>query len=130
MKPPSAGFRVWRSGWLLVGYYTLPWYDLQAWIPLCLLAASALDVVLLIRTTIICLAYISTRTLNPDQLVPGHLVAITRWIQRDLSPWVHVLLAAYVVVRLRHPAPGRLLHPAPGRLRFRLPVRGSAEQGE
>lgn len=84
--------------WLLGGYYTLPWYDLAAWIPLCVLAGSALDLVLVVRTTVICLAYVATRSLPPGEQVPGSLTAITGWVQRDLSPYVHLVLIAFVVV--------------------------------
>lgn len=84
--------------WLLGGYYTLPWYDLAAWIPLYLLAGSALDLVLVVRTTVICLAYVATRSLPPGEHVPGSLTAVTGWIQRDLSPYVHLVLIAFVVV--------------------------------
>jgi alpha-1,6-mannosyltransferase len=84
--------------WLLAGYYTLPWYDLVAWIPVCVLAGSALDLVLIIRTTVICIAYVATRSLPPGERVPGSLASITRWLQQDLSPFVHLVLIALVVV--------------------------------
>ncbi len=111
--------------WLLGGYYTLPWYDMTAWIPLCLLAASGLDVVLLVRSTVICLAYVATRSLPPTERLPPSLASVQLHLEHDLSPAVHLLLIAAVVVRLTRPgawtalagrAPwlSRLGRPAPG----------------
>lgn len=86
--------------WLLGGYYTLPWYDMAAWIPLCLLAASGLDAVLLTRTTVICLAYVATRSLPPGARLPSALASAQLHVEHDLSPAVHLLLIAALVVRL------------------------------
>ncbi len=89
--------------WLLGGYYTLPWYDMAAWIPLCLLAASGLDAVLLTRTTVICLAYVATRSLPPGARLPSALASAQLHVEHDLSPAVHLLLIAALVVRLTRP---------------------------
>lgn len=79
--------------WLVLGAYTLPWYDLVAWAPLTLLAGSALDLLLLVRTTTVCLAYVATRQVAPEY----RLDPVTAWVAdrvRDtLSPAVHVVLA-------------------------------------
>jgi len=89
--------------WLLGGYYTLPWYDMSAWIPLCLLAASGLDAVLLTRTTVICLAYVATRSLPPGARLPSALASVQLHVEHDLSPAVHLLLITALVVRRTRP---------------------------
>lgn len=89
--------------WLLGGYYTLPWYDMTAWIPLCLLAASGLDVLLLVRTTVICLAYVATRSLPPTERLPPSLASVQLHLEHDLSPAVHLALIAAAVVRGTRP---------------------------
>jgi hypothetical protein len=44
--------------WLITSMYTLSWYDLLAWMPLAVLAASKLDQILVIRGAALSLAYV------------------------------------------------------------------------
>jgi hypothetical protein len=57
-------------GWLLAWPYVLPWYDALGWAFLALVPATAVDWLLLARTTVLGFAYLPARTLGV-QLPPG-----------------------------------------------------------
>ncbi len=79
--------------WMVLGSYTLPWYDLVAWAPLTLVVASRLDVLLLVRTATVCLAYVATREVPPE-LAPSRPLAFVADRLRDtVAPLVHIGLA-------------------------------------
>ena len=50
--------------WLITSMYTLPWYDLIAWMPLAVLAASKLDRIMVLRITALSLAYVPGRSID------------------------------------------------------------------
>jgi hypothetical protein len=50
--------------WLVTSMYTLSWYDLIAWIPLAVLAASKLDKIMLLRIAPLSLAYVPGRAIE------------------------------------------------------------------
>ncbi len=50
--------------WLVTAMYTLSWYDLIAWVPLAILAASRLDLIMLARIAPLSLAYVPGRDLE------------------------------------------------------------------
>ena len=50
--------------WLITSMYTLSWYDLIAWMPLAVLAASKLDQIMLMRITALSLAYVPGRAID------------------------------------------------------------------
>jgi alpha-1,6-mannosyltransferase len=50
--------------WLITSMYTLSWYDLIAWMPLAVLAASKLDRIMLMRIAPLSLAYVPGRALD------------------------------------------------------------------
>lgn len=83
--------------WMVLGSYTLPWYDLVAWAPLTLVAASSLDLILVIRTATVCLAYIATRNVAPDLAPSGALKWVTDRVRDTVSPLVHIGLAVALV---------------------------------
>lgn len=92
--------------WVVLGSYTLPWYDMVAWSPLTLLAASALDVLLLVRTATVCLAYVATREV-PRDLAPSRSVAfLANHVRDTVSPLVHIGLAV-ALYRWAGGRPGR-----------------------
>ena len=50
--------------WLITSMYTLSWYDLIAWVPLAVLAASKLDRIMLMRIAPLSLAYVPGRAID------------------------------------------------------------------
>ena len=50
--------------WLITSMYTLSWYDLLAWMPLAVLAASKLDKIMVIRGAALSLAYVPGRAID------------------------------------------------------------------
>lgn len=93
-------------GWLVVGSYTLPWYDMVAWAPLMLVTASALDVILLVRTVTVCLAYVATRQVPPELAPSAALAFVADRFRDTVSPAVHLGLVVALVRwarRGRHP---------------------------
>ncbi|MGI8459513.1 MAG: polyprenol phosphomannose-dependent alpha 1,6 mannosyltransferase MptB [Propionibacteriaceae bacterium] len=87
------------TAWLVTSMYTLSWYDLIAWVPLAVLAASKLDYLMLVRIAPLSLAYVPGRAIDfgpalelvatriRDTVSPivqiGVLVAIVLWWRRD-----------------------------------------------
>lgn len=66
--------------------YSLPWYDLLTWATLPVLAASVLDLVLLLRLAAMAVAY-----------VPGRVVGMTPTVER-VSLWVRRTPVPYAVL--------------------------------
>jgi glycosyl transferase family 87 len=68
--------------------YSLPWYDQLTWAALPLLAASALDLVLLARLTVLGLAYVPGRVvaMTPD------VQQLTLWFRRRVAPYLGLLV--------------------------------------
>src|SRR4029453_19053647 len=50
--------------WSLTATYSLPWYDVAAWAPIPLLAATPYDWLLIARTSVLSLAYIPGRVVD------------------------------------------------------------------
>jgi hypothetical protein len=87
------------TAWLVTSMYTLSWYDLIAWVPLAVLAASKLDLIMLVRIAPLSLAYVPGRAIDfgptldlvatriRDTVSPivqiGVLVAIVAWWWHD-----------------------------------------------
>ena len=96
--------------WVVAGAYTLPWYDAVSWAPVALLAGSTLDVLLLVRTGVVCLAYVATRQVP----VAEGTGPVTGWIAdrvRDtVSPVVHIGLVV-ALLRWGRGRDGRALVP-------------------
>lgn len=87
--------------WLITAMYTLSWYDLIAWMPLALVAASKLDTIMLMRIVPLSLAYVPGRTLQGlNEIVPlGPALDATASRVRDtLSPVVQFLVLIAVVL--------------------------------
>ncbi len=83
--------------WMVLGSYTLPWYDLVAWAPLLLISASTLDMLLIARTTMVCVAYIATRNVVPALAPSGAVKWLADRVRDTVSPVVHIGLAIILV---------------------------------
>jgi hypothetical protein len=79
-------------GWLLAWPYVLPWYDALGWAFLGLVPATQLDWLLLIRTSVLGLAYLPARSV--DVRMPPGLAWLQPTIRNGVAP---VVLAAEVV---------------------------------
>ncbi len=85
--------------WLITSMYTLSWYDLIAWVPLAVLAASKLDQIMLLRVAPLSLAYVPGRALEV-----GPALDFTASRVRDtVSPIVQMLVLVAVVMWWRKP---------------------------
>lgn len=85
--------------WLFCWPYTLPWYDLIAWVPLAALGASGLDRLLLARTMIVATAYIPGRVVE----LPAVLGLVTARLRDTLAVVAEIALFALLVRwSLRH----------------------------
>lgn len=82
------------TAWLLTSPYSLPWYDLIAWVPLGLLAPNRLVTVLVWRRgAALSIAYVAGRTVGFGDAMLG-----VSFVVRDiLCSGVQVVLLAYVV---------------------------------
>ncbi len=86
--------------WLITSMYTLSWYDLMAWVPMAVLAASKLDRIMLLRIAPLSLAYVPGRAL--DQIGPALEFTATR-MRDTISPIVQFGVLLAVVLWWRQP---------------------------
>ena len=85
--------------WLITSMYTLSWYDLIAWVPLAVLAASKLDRIMLMRIAPLSLAYVPGRAIDV-----GPVLDFTATRMRDtISPIVQFAVLLAVVLWWRQP---------------------------
>ena len=85
--------------WLITSMYTLSWYDLLAWMPLAVLAASKLDRIMLIRGTALSLAYVPGRAIDM-----GPALDFTATRMRDtVSPIIQMAMILAVILWWRQP---------------------------
>ena len=85
--------------WLITSMYTLSWYDLLAWMPLAVLAASKLDKIMLIRGAALSLAYVPGRAIDM-----GPALDFTATRMRDtVSPIIQMAMLLAVVLWWRQP---------------------------
>jgi hypothetical protein len=68
--------------------YSLPWYDLLTWATLPVLAASALDAIVLLRLTAMAVAYVPGRVVGMTPTVER----VTLWVRRSLVPYAVLLV--------------------------------------
>ncbi|UGQ15199.1 hypothetical protein LO772_17515 [Yinghuangia sp. ASG 101] len=74
--------------WLLTAPYSLPWYDVAAWAPVVLLAATATDGLLLARTTLLVCAYVPGRAIPLPDAVDG----FARTLRGTVGPYAGIAL--------------------------------------
>lgn len=77
--------------------YSLPWYDLLTWATLPVLAASVLDVVLLLRLTAMALAYVPGRVVGMTPTVER----VTLWVRRTPVPYAALLVWGLLTLAAR-----------------------------
>jgi hypothetical protein len=87
------------AAYVLAAPYSLPWYDAVVWAPLGLVAASAVDGLLLVRLAAYALAYVPGRVLGMSEDVQS----LTLGYRRGVAPWVGwaVLVGVVLVARRR-----------------------------
>jgi hypothetical protein len=83
--------------WLTAGPYVLPWYDALAWAVLPLLPWSAIDWLVLARTTSLAVGYLPARTVAMPAGT-GWLVTVVR---RGVTPALLLIVAVLLVINLR-----------------------------
>jgi alpha-1,6-mannosyltransferase len=85
--------------WLITSMYTLSWYDLLAWMPLAVLAASKLDQIMVIRGAALSLAYVPGRAIDM-----GPALDFTATRMRDtVSPIIQIAMLLAVILWWRQP---------------------------
>ena len=85
--------------WLITSMYTLSWYDLLAWMPLAVLAASKLDKIMVIRGAALSLAYVPGRAIDM-----GSALDFTATRMRDtISPIIQMAMVLAVILWWRQP---------------------------
>jgi hypothetical protein len=90
--------------WSLTATYSLPWYDVAAWAPIALVAATPYDWLLIARTTVLSVAYIPGRVVD----LPAGLDAFTRNLRGTLGPLAGIVLLVFAVILVRaRPGPAQ-----------------------
>jgi hypothetical protein len=85
--------------WLITSMYTLSWYDLLAWMPLAVLAATKLDKIMVIRGAALSLAYVPGRAIDM-----GNALDFTATRMRDtVSPIIQMAMLLAVILWWRQP---------------------------
>ena len=111
--------------WLVTSMYTLSWYDLIAWMPLAVLAASKLDRIMLLRIAPLSLAYVPGRALDVG---PALDFTATR-IRDTVSPIVQFGVLVAIVLWWTTSRTGRAV-PAPSKRPARTPAGGQGAIGQ
>jgi hypothetical protein len=89
--------------WLTAGPYVLPWYDGLAWALLPLLPWSAIDWLVLARTTALAIGYLPARGIA----MPAGLGWLVTVVRRGVTPALLLLVAVLLVVAVRSRKPAR-----------------------
>jgi alpha-1,6-mannosyltransferase len=85
--------------WLVSSMYTLAWYDLIAWIPLALLVASKLDRIMLLRITLLSLAFVPGRSVEMGEALDW----VASRVRDTISPIVQIWVIVAIVLWWRKP---------------------------
>ncbi|WP_392507865.1 polyprenol phosphomannose-dependent alpha 1,6 mannosyltransferase MptB [Naumannella halotolerans] len=80
--------------WMITAPYSLPWYDLAAWLPLALYGATRLDLILLVRGLALNLAFNPGRTVGQSELMEE----VIRRIRQAGSTTVMMLIVVWVLL--------------------------------
>jgi hypothetical protein len=86
------------TAYTLAAPYSLPWYDLLTWATLPVLAASVLDLVLLLRLFAMAVAYVPGRVvgMTPD------VERVSLWVRRTPVPYAVLLVWGWLTLVARH----------------------------
>ena len=95
--------------WLLAWPYVLPWYDALAWALLPFVTASALDWLLLARTSALAFGYLPARVAGV--VMPSGLGWLQSVVRTGVTPAVLAIVIVGVVVSMRR---GRASSTRPG----------------
>jgi alpha-1,6-mannosyltransferase len=90
---------IYAVAWLLTAMYTLPWYDLIAWIALAAVAGSQVDKLMVVRTTMLAIAYVPGRDPNARQ-VAASLSDSLEWFSARLRDTICPAIELAVLVGL------------------------------
>jgi len=82
------------TAYSLAAPYSLPWYDLLTWATLPVLAASALDAVLLVRLTAMAVAYVPGRVHGMSAAVER----LTLFVRKDVVPYAVLLVWGWLTL--------------------------------
>ena len=85
------------TAYTIAAPYSLPWYDLLTWATLPVLAASVLDVVLLVRLFAMAVAYVPGRVVGMTPQVQR----VTLWVRRTPVPYAVLLVWGWLTVVAR-----------------------------
>ncbi|TWD80778.1 hypothetical protein FB561_1869 [Kribbella amoyensis] len=90
---------IYAVAWLLTSMYTLPWYDLIAWIALAAVASSQVDKLMVVRTTMLAIAYVPGRDPNARQ-VAASLSDSLEWFSARLRDTICPAIELAVLIGL------------------------------
>jgi hypothetical protein len=90
---------IYAIAWLLTAMYSLPWYDLIAWVALAAVAASKVDKLMVIRTTMLSIAYVPGRDPNARQ-VAASLSDSLEWFSARLRDTICPAIELGVLIGL------------------------------
>jgi len=82
------------TAYSLAAPYSLPWYDLLTWATLPVLAASALDAVLLLRLSAMAVAYVPGRVHGMSAAVER----VTLFVRKDVVPYAVLLVWGWLTL--------------------------------
>jgi alpha-1,6-mannosyltransferase len=90
---------IYAIAWLLTSMYTLPWYDLTAWVALAAVAASRVDQLMVVRTMVLAIAYVPGRDPRARQLA-GELSPSLEWVSARLRDTICPIIELGLLVAL------------------------------
>ena len=100
--PTPAAIRytaIYAIAWILTAMYSLPWYDLIAWVALAAVAASKVDGLMVVRTTMLAIAYVPGRDPNARQ-VAASLSDSLEWFSARLRDTICPAIELAVLIGL------------------------------
>ncbi len=93
------------AAWLLTSSYSLPWYDLIVWVPLAIVAPTALVGVFIWRGAALSVAYVSSRSVDMDP----NVLFVSNYLRDAVSPTVQMWLLAFIGMWWVIDRPARLM---------------------
>jgi alpha-1,6-mannosyltransferase len=90
---------IYAIAWLLTSMYTLPWYDLTAWVALAAVAASRVDQLMVVRTMVLAIAYVPGRDPRARQLA-GELSDSLEWFSTRIRDTVTPIIELGLLIAL------------------------------
>ena len=100
--PTPAAIRytaIYAIAWILTAMYSLPWYDLIAWAALAAVGASKVDWLMVVRTTMLSIAYVPGRDPSARQ-VAASLSGSLEWFSARLRDTICPAIELAVLIGL------------------------------